>query len=194
MKTKYFIPILAGALLLTGCDDQIMKWGTPDGHGEVTSAEIPLAVKEVIANYGNIKDYATKYTPNQLIGIGMGASLYVDNANGEGDLANANYQMFTPGNAMKMDAVVKKIHGQPLPGGLKGVVEPAGKKIPLEYRGKITHLTPHHALQQIGSNKYVLHARGKVAQDLQVGKSATISYMPGLSRGQEQQRGKGLQR
>ena len=84
-----------------------MKWGTPDGHGEVTSAEIPLAVKEVIANYGNIKDYATKYTPNQLIGIGMGASLYVDNANGEGDLANANYQMFTPGNAMKMDAVVK---------------------------------------------------------------------------------------
>ena len=107
MKTKYFIPILAGALLLTGCDDQIMKWGTPDGHGEVTSAEIPLAVKEVIANYGNIKDYATKYTPNQLIGIGMGASLYVDNANGEGDLANANYQMFTPGNAMKMDAVVK---------------------------------------------------------------------------------------
>lgn len=107
MKTKYFIPILAGALLLTGCDDQIMKWGTPDGHGEVTSAEIPLAVKEVIANYGNIKDYATQYTPNQLIGIGMGASLYVDNANGEGDLANANYQMFTPGNAMKMDAVVK---------------------------------------------------------------------------------------
>lgn len=107
MKTKYFIPILAGALLLTGCDDQIMKWGTPDGHSEVTSAEIPLAVKEVIANYGNIKDYATKYTPNQLIGIGMGASLYVDNANGEGDLANANYQMFTPGNAMKMDAVVK---------------------------------------------------------------------------------------
>lgn len=97
-------------------------------------------------------------------------------------------------SAVEMDAVVKKIHGQPLPGGLKGVVEPAGKKIPLEYRGKITHLTPHHALQQIGSNKYVLHARGKVAQDLQVGKSATISYMPGLSRGPEPERGKGLQR
>lgn len=97
-------------------------------------------------------------------------------------------------SAIEMDAVVKKIHGQPLPGGLKGVVEPAGKKIPLEYRGKITHLTPHHALQQVGSNKFVIHARGKVAQDLQVGKSATISYMPSLSRGQEQQRGKSLQR
>lgn len=93
-------------MLLTGCDDQIMQWGKPGDHADVTSADLPLAVKEVIANYDNIKDYASQYTPNIVIGIGMGADMYVSNENGEGDLANANYQMFTPGNAMKSDAML----------------------------------------------------------------------------------------
>lgn len=93
-------------MLLTGCDDQIMQWGKPADHADVTKAEIPLAVKEVIANYDNIKDYAQQYTPNMKIGIGMGADLYANNENGEGDLANANYQVFTPGNAMKNDAIM----------------------------------------------------------------------------------------
>ena len=93
-------------MLLTGCDDQIMQWGKPADHADVTRAEIPLAVKEVIANYDNIKDYAQQYTPNMKIGIGMGAALYANNENGEGDLANANYQVFTPGNAMKNDAIM----------------------------------------------------------------------------------------
>lgn len=100
------IPVVASAMLLTGCDDQIMQWGKPANHADVTKAEIPLAVKEVIANYDNIKDYAQQYTPNMKIGIGMGADLYANNENGEGDLANANYQVFTPGNAMKNDAIM----------------------------------------------------------------------------------------
>ena len=104
--TKIIIPALASAMLLTGCDDQIMQWGKPADHADVTSADLPLAVKEVIANYDNIKDYANQYTPNMVIGIGMGADMYVSNENGEGDLANANYQMFTPGNAMKSDAML----------------------------------------------------------------------------------------
>ena len=103
---KIFIPVVASAMLLTGCDDQIMEWGKPADHADVTSSEIPLAVKEVIANYDNIKDYAQQNTPNMLIGIGMGADLYINNANGEGNLANANYQVFTPGNAMKNDAIM----------------------------------------------------------------------------------------
>lgn len=103
---KIFIPVVASAMLLTGCDDQIMEWGKPADHADVTSSEIPLAVKEVIANYDNIKDYAQQNTPNMLIGIGMGADLYINNANGEGSLANANYQIFTPGNAMKNDAIM----------------------------------------------------------------------------------------
>lgn len=107
MKTyKILFPVLASAMLLTGCDDQIMQWGTPDGHAGVTSSEIPLAVKEALANYDNIKDYSQKYMPNTLLGIGMGVPMYVANEKGEGDLANANYQLFTAGNAMKHDAVV----------------------------------------------------------------------------------------
>lgn len=103
---KIMIPVVASAMLLTGCDDQLMQWGKPADHADVTKAEIPLAVKEVIANYDNIKDYAQQYTPNMKIGIGMGADLYANNENGEGDLANANYQVFTPGNAMKNDAIM----------------------------------------------------------------------------------------
>ena len=104
--TRIIIPIVASTMLLTGCDDQIMQWGKPGDHADVTSADLPLAVKEAIANYDNIKDYANQYTPNMVIGIGMGADMYVSNENGEGDLANANYQMFTPGNAMKSDAML----------------------------------------------------------------------------------------
>lgn len=103
---RIIIPVVASTMLLTGCDDQIMQWGKPGDHADVTSADLPLAVKEVIANYDNIKDYASQYTPNMVIGIGMGADLYVSNENGEGDLVNANYQMFTPGNAMKNDAML----------------------------------------------------------------------------------------
>ena len=44
------LPAVAATMLLTGCDDQIMEWGKPDGHADVTTADIPLAVKEVIAN------------------------------------------------------------------------------------------------------------------------------------------------
>ena len=72
---KIMIPVVALAMLLTGCDDQIMQWGKPADHADVTKAEIPLAVKEVIANYDNIKDYAQQYTPNMKIGIGMGAAM-----------------------------------------------------------------------------------------------------------------------
>ena len=103
---RIIIPVVASTMLLTGCDDQIMQWGKPGDHADVTSADLPLAVKEVIANYDNIKDYASQYTPNMIIGIGMGADLYVNNEKGEGDLINANYQMFTPGNAMKSDAML----------------------------------------------------------------------------------------
>lgn len=104
--TRIIIPVVASTMLLIGCDDQIMQWGKPGDHADVTSADLPLAVKEVIANYDNIKDYASQYTPSMIIGIGMGADLYVNNEKGEGDLVNANYQMFTPGNAMKNDAML----------------------------------------------------------------------------------------
>ena len=103
---KISILIAALALGISACDDQIMEWATPDGHGEVDVEDIPLAVKEVLANYEDITTYANTYIPQMIIGIGMGADLYVDNENGEQDLADANFTMFTPGNAMKHDAIV----------------------------------------------------------------------------------------
>jgi len=69
---KTILPAVASVMLLTGCDDQIMEWFTPEGHGNVTKAELPLQVKEVLANYDNIKDYAAQYMPNTLIGLGVG--------------------------------------------------------------------------------------------------------------------------
>lgn len=105
---KYIFFLLTTILLLTGCDDQIMKWGKPADENAVTAADIPLAVKEVIANYDNIKNYATQYTPNILVGLGCSDDMYSSNYNNiYQSLANDNYQLLTPGNAMKMDAVMK---------------------------------------------------------------------------------------
>ena len=106
MKYKMGLAAMA-VVLLTGCDDQIMQWGTPDGHAGVTSAEIPLQVKEVLANYANIKEYATQYTPNMTIGLGIGAAIYTDASDPRQALVNDNFQMITLGNAMKADALVR---------------------------------------------------------------------------------------
>ena len=111
IKVKYsVIPLLYCALLtmtilLTGCDDQIMNWGKPDGRTGVTSAEIPLAVKEALANYDVIKKYAAENHPNMLVGLGVGKDIYMGE-DGRHDLAAGNFQMITWGNAMKHDAVV----------------------------------------------------------------------------------------
>lgn len=105
---RYIILFLTAGVLLAGCDDQIMKWGQPDGENAVTTTDIPLAVKEVIANYDNIKNYAAKYSPNIIVGLGCDAELYTNNYEGVyQSLANDNFQMLTPGNAMKMDAIMK---------------------------------------------------------------------------------------
>ena len=90
---------------LTGCDDQIMEWGTPDGHTGVTQAEIPLAVKEVLANYDVIKAYSAENHPNMKLGLGVGKDIYMG-TDGRHELAAGNFQMVTWGNAMKHDAMV----------------------------------------------------------------------------------------
>ena len=94
------------ALAAASCDDDKMEWYTPDGHYPISSADIPLATKEQIANYKDIKVYAAEYMPNALIGIGMGIDKYLDEPDVK-DMVDANYQIMTAGNAMKMDAMVK---------------------------------------------------------------------------------------
>lgn len=103
---KIILPVVASAMLLTGCDDQIMEWGLQEGHTAVTSADIPLEVKEVLANYDDIKTYAAQNHPDMKLGLGVGGAIYIGE-DGRRDLARDNFQMVTWGNAMKMDAMVK---------------------------------------------------------------------------------------
>ena len=104
-------------MLLTGCDDQIMEWKTPDGHGAVTTAEIPLQVKEVLANYANLKEYAAEARQNGqlgsnfILGLGIGAGIYTNDEDARRQLSNDNFEMITLGNAMKHDAMVTNTGG-----------------------------------------------------------------------------------
>lgn len=113
MKLKSIIlPAAASLMLLAGCDDQLMEWGRPDGENEVSVSDIPLAVKEVLANYEDIKTYAAQYTPNIIVGIGASADMYIDADDATyRDLVDANFQMITTGNAMKHDALVTNSGG-----------------------------------------------------------------------------------
>lgn len=106
MKLNKAILPLAATLLLTGCYEEKMDWHTPEGHGAVVSSEIPLALAEEIANYDYIKAYAKQYMPTVPIGLGIGADKYLSDTV-YAAVANANFQMFTPGNAMKHASVVK---------------------------------------------------------------------------------------
>ena len=47
---KIILPVMACALTLSGCYDEKMEWGKPDGHGDVNISDIPLALKEKLAN------------------------------------------------------------------------------------------------------------------------------------------------
>ena len=102
---KYILTVAAAALTLNSCYDEKMEWGKPDDHGDVNIADIPLELAEKLANYDFIKNYAAQYMPGVTIGLGLGADLYIDDAEYR-QVANDNFQMFTTGNAMKHDAVV----------------------------------------------------------------------------------------
>lgn len=66
---------IALSLGMTSCDDQIMEWKSQGDS--VTAAEIPLAVKEVLANYDDIKAYAEENHPNMTLGLGIGMNIYM---------------------------------------------------------------------------------------------------------------------
>lgn len=101
---KFILPFAACALLFTGCMDEIMEWQEPDGS--ITEADIPLQDAEALANYKTIKEYAAEYVPGMKIGLGLGADLYIEDP-AYREIADANFQMFTTGNAMKHSSVVK---------------------------------------------------------------------------------------
>lgn len=103
---KIILPVMACALTLSGCYDEKMEWGKPDGHGDVNISDIPLALKEKLANYDYIKAYAKQYAPHMTIGLGLGADQYISDPQYK-QVADENFQLFTTGNAMKHSSVVK---------------------------------------------------------------------------------------
>lgn len=103
---KIILPVMACALTLSGCYDEKMEWGKPDGHGDVNISDIPLALKEKLANYDYIKAYAKQYAPHMTIGLGLGADQYISDPQYK-QVADDNFQLFTTGNTMKHQAVVK---------------------------------------------------------------------------------------
>lgn len=103
---KLIYPVLASALLLGSCYDDKMEWGTPDGHYDIDMSDIPLSLKEKLANYKFIKEYVAQYTPHMTLGVGLGADLYISDA-AYRKVTDDNFQMITTGNAMKHHSVVK---------------------------------------------------------------------------------------
>lgn len=102
MKTKInslHNRIIAGCMLLlpvfSACDKDKMEWGRDPRYGEVTVAELPLALREAISRYEPLKDYAPFS-----IGAGIDFSLYTGDAVYR-DLVHANFQEVTPGNELK---------------------------------------------------------------------------------------------
>lgn len=102
---RIILPAMALAFTLGSCEDNKMEWGKPDGHGDVTLAEIPLDLQEKIANYDFVKAYAAQAGLLTPIGLGVDDDLYMEDETYR-QTANDNFAMFTAGNAMKHESVV----------------------------------------------------------------------------------------
>lgn len=101
MKYKYILPIIASSLMiLSSCDDNLMEWGKDPDHGEVTGAELPLALVEKISRYEPLKNYS----PFPL-GNGIGISMYMSDETYR-KIVNENFDEVTPGYEMKHGAMV----------------------------------------------------------------------------------------
>lgn len=85
---------------LSSCYDDKMKWGRDPSYGDVTTAELPLALKEKISRY----DVLNSYT-NFVLGIGIDLTLYMEDETYR-NVVNENFDEITVGYHMKHDAMV----------------------------------------------------------------------------------------
>jgi endo-1,4-beta-xylanase len=101
MKYKKILPIIASSLLIfASCDDNLMEWEKDPDHGEVTGAELPLALVEKISRYQSLKTYT-----DFVLGNGIGSDLYMSDE-AYRKIVNENFDEVTPGYAMKHGAMV----------------------------------------------------------------------------------------
>ncbi len=103
MKIKrYILPALAVAMLASGCDDQVMEWRPSDSS--VKPEDLPLKEQEAIDNYDYIKSYVQQYHPYLNVASGVGADLYLSDADYKA-LVDNNFTGITLGNAMKFGVI-----------------------------------------------------------------------------------------
>ena len=100
---KIIFPVAALSLAFAACDDQVMEWR--DGDPTVTGSDIPMELKEKIANYDFIKNYMAEYHPGVDITIGMGLDNFLDDE-AYSQMVLDNFQGVTFGNAMKHQSIV----------------------------------------------------------------------------------------
>ena len=101
MRYKNILPVIASSLLIfSSCDDNLMDWEKDPDHGEVTGAELPLALVEKISRYEPLKTYT-----DFVLGNGIGADLYMSDE-AYRKIVNENFDEVTPGYAMKHGAMV----------------------------------------------------------------------------------------
>src|SRR5690606_12640380 len=95
MKFNTILPIITlVSTVFISCDDQVMEWKDVEGHGEVTTAELPLPLAEKIERYEALKNYT-----DMVLGLGLGADLYI-NEDIYGTIANENFDELAAGYAM----------------------------------------------------------------------------------------------
>ena len=100
---KIILPSIALATIMASCDDQIMEW--QDKDNTVDASELPLTDNEKLKLYKPIKEYVAQYHPNLNLALGIGADMYLDDADAKA-LIDANFTGITLGNAMKMGVMV----------------------------------------------------------------------------------------
>ncbi|MBL4560750.1 MAG: endo-1,4-beta-xylanase [Labilibaculum sp.] len=80
---------------LNSCDDDKMEWGKDPSYGEVTIAELPLALAEKISRYDALNTYT-----DFILGAGIDRTLYMEDETFR-NIVNENFDDITFGNSMK---------------------------------------------------------------------------------------------
>ncbi|MFA6580405.1 MAG: endo-1,4-beta-xylanase [Paludibacter sp.] len=107
MKLKYIknnlIQLTVLGLLIVGmnsCYDDKMNWGKDPSYGDVSVAELPLALQEAISRY----DVLNSYT-NFILGVGIDMQLYMNDETYR-NIVNRNFDEIVVGYGMKHAAMV----------------------------------------------------------------------------------------
>lgn len=100
-KQTFISYIIASAICLLSCEENMMDWSVDDNIPGISVDEIPLKLSEKIERYEALKTYS-----GMRLGVGVSASLYGE-IEAYTKLANDNFNDLTIGYAMKHGPMVQ---------------------------------------------------------------------------------------